>query len=77
MQASFLYSSVSCNNTTAGNVEFIRYQTAHDGGGTHRLVFRFLPVYGHTTAAVQVKNPAGFHATYGGITVKAHVLSDY
>ena len=77
MQASFLYSSVSCNNTTAGNVEFVPFQTAHVGGGTHRLVFRFLPVAGHTTAAVQVKNPAGFHASYGGITVKAHVLSDY
>ena len=77
MQASFLYSSVSTNNTTGGNVEFVPFQTAHVGGGTHRLVFRFLPVGGHTTAAVQVKNPAGFHADYGGITVKAHVLSDY
>ena len=77
MQASFLYTSVSVNNTTGGNVEFVPFQTAHVGGGTHRLVFRFLPVSGHTTAAVQVKNPAGFHADYGGITVKAHVLSDY
>ena len=77
MQASFLYASVSCNNTTAGTHEFTPFQTAHVGGVTHRLVFRFLPVAGHTTAAVQVKNPGGFHATYGGINVKAHVLSDY
>ena len=77
LQASFLYSSVSTNNTTAGNVEFVPFQTAHVGGGTHRLEFRFLPVAGHTTAAVQVKNPAGFHGSYGGIIVKAHVLSDY
>jgi hypothetical protein len=77
MQASFLFSSVSVNNSTGGNVEFVPFQTAHVGGGTHRLVFRFLPATGHTTAGVQVKNPAGFHGTYGGITVKAHVLSDY
>jgi len=77
MQASFLYSSVSVNNTTAGNVEFVPFQTAHVGGGTHRLEFRMIPVGGHTTAGVQVRNPAGFHATYGGITVKAFRFGDY
>ena len=77
MQASFLYSSVSVNNTTGGNVEFVPFQTAHVGGGIHRLEFRMIPVGGHTTAGVQVKNPAGFHASYGGITVKAFRLGDF
>jgi len=55
----------------------VPFQTAHVGGGTHRLEFRMIPVGGHTTAGVQVRNPAGFHGTYGGITVKAFRLGDF
>ena len=77
MQASFLFTSVSVNNTSGGNVEFTPFQTAHVGGGSHRLLFRMIPGGGHTTAGVQVKNAAGFHGSYGAIQVKACRISDF
>ena len=77
MQASFLFTSVSTNNTSGGNVEFVPFQTAHVGGGSHRLLFRMIPVGGHTTAGVQVKLASGFHGSYGAINVKACRISDF
>ena len=65
------------NNTSGGNVEFVPFQTAHVGGGSHRLEFRMIPVGGHTTAGVQVKLANGFHANYGAINVKACRIADW
>ena len=65
------------NNTSGGNVEFVPLQTAHVGGGSHRLLFRMIPGGGHTTAGVQVKSASGFHGSYGAINVKACRIADW